>query len=1352
MDTNLIIQKANGDRVPIQNRRTATRITSGKQNWALNAEDTLNITVESPFPQKYSIGDVVTVFGRDYKLNRLPKVKRTGMHEFSYDLEFEGIQYDLLRVTYDLTIDTTNNQLQDVQGDSLTGDLRRFMVVLIANANRVFPGKWVLGTCPETIGDKTLTFGESDNCLSVLQNLCGESNFNVEFEIETTNGIHTVNLKERVGQTLPYTFKYGKGNGLYALNRDNVSTSNIVTRLKVYGSTENITMKYRADRLCLPGKNKAQSYIEKPEAVEKYGVFEARKNFDNIKPTHTGAVSAIVAGNVLQFKDNSFPFDLNAKEADGKTAKYLIAGVDAKIHFNTGNLAGYDFTVNKYDHATHTFTLNKLTDDRGDVFPSDTSLAFQFGVGDEYKITDIAYSDDITQAAENKLAEEGNKYYDQNSQPKVQYGLTVTKAWLESLVDATDDKTVNVFAPGDYLHVVDDDIDVDKSVRIKSFTRNILDPYDYTLTISDITTNTQIINRVISDLIDIDKVLTINNLKDPIRARANWRSSREVLDMVFDPEGDYFTDKIKPNSIDTLALSVGAKSMQFGLTNTVFQPNYDGNKNVVKWQGGVLTHYTINEEMAVSWVLADGQTTFSKDSDAYYIYAKCAKSSQAGTIVFTIEQHKVNEDANYYFFWIGVLNSVDVELKARSIALTYGFTMVNGRFIKTGRIESADGTTYFDLDNSEIGGRIVFTSNGQEKTLEELGDEALESKNFINNTLPGLLAEIQAQLDGQIEQFFETYDPTLDNAPTNEWTTTQLKDNHLGDLFYNTTTGAVFRFIKENGTYKWSQLSDAEVAQAIALAQDALTLAKDKNRIFTATPYTPYEVGDLWVQGSSGDIMRCIETRLSGNYSSSDWQKASKYTDNTALNNFINGTYSDDITDLTSQIDGKIETWFQPTDPASNWTVAVKAKHIGDMWYNSMTQTLKRYSSSYTWIDIVDKTAIDAYDTASKAQDTADGKRRVFVSTPYPPYDIGDLWVDGTDLKRCAVKRTSGSYIATDWVKAVSYDNTKTVIDGGLVTSGTIQVAGSTSTILAGMTGQGVDGSSIRFWAGTSFENRAYAPFRVMQDGSVVMEKATVKGEAYINKGTITNADLDNVVIKGSFTNAFQNGYFVIGGSTMSTLGLQNNNNVVITGTSGSGWKTAFIIPFTKDYNGFRAIIMNDYFDGQTPVGVIESNTAPTGKYFYENGRTYSYLTINPYEAVEMIGYGDNSQFYGWIILRRFYTKATNMRGLPFKVSYMGMVNQSGGLIKLHRYDTATITTSRIGKGHYRVTMNPGFSSVNNYLVFLTCDATSQGSVGRYAAVYAKNTTYFDIYTGDDDSSNDSAFSFMIVNTTDFTG
>lgn len=972
MGANIIITKPNGSRVPMESRATATAITAAKQTWALNAEDTIAITVVSPFPQSYGIGDVITVFGRDYRLNRLPKVSKTGMQEYQYDLEFEGIQYDLMRVTYDVNINTTNNQLQDIQGDSLTGDLKRFMEVLISNANRVFPGKWALGVCPETDGDNTLTFSESDNCLSVLQTLCSEDKFGVEFEIERVNGVYVINIKKTIGQTLPFVLEYGKGKGLYSISRENVSSSNIVTRLKVYGSTENITSKYRADRLCMFGKDKTSSYIEKADAVAKYGIFEGRKNFD-IKPTFTGKVSSVVDGDVLSFIDTSFPFDINAKNASGETL-YLISGVSAKVHFNSGNLAGYEFEVHAYDHATHKFTLVKQTDDRGNVFPSETSPAFQIGKNDTYKVLDIAYSRDIEEAAEKKLAEEGNKYYDQNSQPKVQYSVNVTKAFIENKL-ALSDGITNVFAPGDYLPIKDDEIGVDKSIRIKSFTRNVLDPYDYSLTISDTQTKGDITTRVISDLVDIDKVLTINNLKDPAQARANWRSSREVLNMVFDPEtGGYYKDKITPESVDTMMLSVGAKSMQFGLINTVFEPNFQGNPNLFKWKGGVLTHYTIDPDKARSWVLADGTTALQQDVP-YYIYAVCNRDNSAGTMSISATQHKVEESPNVYYFLIGILGSIDADTKVRAISLTYGFTTINGRFIKTGRIESADGTTYFDLDQSEIGGRIVFTQNGQEKTLEELGSEAMESKDFINNTLPGILDEIKAQLDGQIEQHFYQIDPSPlstapgseDGAPNSGWTDSTMKENHLDDLYYNTTSGKVWRYVKISwrpkpgyapGTfYVWQELQDSELAQAIAIANEALELGKEKNRIFTSTPVTPY--------------------------------------------------------------------------------------------------------------------------------------------------DVGDLWVDGKELRRCITARASGSWNTNDWVVAVYYDNTQTTIDGGIVTSGTIQVAGDNKSILAGITGNGTASDSIRFWAGASFENRKTAPFRVMQDGSVVMSKAQVEGVINAISGSI---------------------------------------------------------------------------------------------------------------------------------------------------------------------------------------------------------------------------------------------------------
>lgn len=1530
----IIITKTDGSRVPMSVRRTATIVTSAKQSWTLNGDEVVDITVTSPFPQTYDIGDKITVFGRDYTLNKLPKPKKNGMHDFEYTLQFEGVQYDLLRASYDVTIDTTNNELQDIQGDSLTGNMERFLTVLIANANRVFPGKWKLGTCPDTDSDLTLTFSEDDNCLSVLQNLMTQYDGDYIFEIvKDDDGVYTINVG-KLGSTLPFTLEFGKGNGLYQLSRENVDSSNIITRLKVYGSTSNITSKYRADRLCLPNKSKGQSYIEKADAIKQYGVWEARKNFDDIKPTFTGKVMQL-GDNVCEFIDTSITFDLNALEDDGVTTKYLIDGTAAKVHFNTGNLAGYEFEISKYDHATHKITLKKQTDDRGDVFPSETSEAFQFHADSEnpdtYKLVDIALPQELIDAAESELAEYGNQYYDQNCQPKVQYSLTVTKMWLEKNF-ATDAGTVNVFEPGDYIQIKDADIDVDKAVRIKTIARNVLDPYDYTITLSDTITKTTT-TRVISDLVEIDKVLEINNLKDPTRARANWRTSREVMDMVFDTEGNYYSDKITPNSIDTMALSVGAKSMQFGLQNTVFQPNYNGDPQVMIWQGGVLTHYTINEDSAVSWVLADGGITFNDTNVAYYIYARCNKNNNSGQIVITREQHTVESEANFYWFWIGVVNSVDSELKARSISLTYGFTMINGRFIKTGCIQSADGETYFDLDNGEIGGRIVFTSNGEQKTLEELGAESLESKNYIDNTLPGLLSDLQAQIDGQIEQWFDTYDPlpTSDNMdesnePASLWIAadeetggTTTRDTHLGDLFYNTDSGKVWRYVKEAygankvgvgraTRYVWTQLSDEELAQALTLAQDALDLAKNKNRIFTSTPYPPYDVGDLWVQGSTGDILQCRNARASGSYVASDWVKASKYTDDTSLTNFIKNSYQTTIESITTQLDGKIESWFQTTDPATSWSdkdtdTNAKIKHVGDTWFDSQSNALRFYramtidgitdimkstwsfykgttkptftlvkapqhvgdyflqtsertvyqytrtektinnkpvyvykwvavadvninylmealftkftngvtvynnvepttpytedaiyikdkdvyictterdeededgneqsfneddwtllcSTVYCWQQTFDQTALDAYVAASTAQDTADGKRQVFVDTPYPPYDIGDLWVDGQELRRCITAKSAGqTYDVNDWVIAVYYDNTQTIIDGGIVTSGTIQVAGDTQSILAGITGNGTSSSSIRFWAGASFENRATAPFRVTQSGATYMTNANVTGEIYATKGTMKNATLTNVIVNGSLCCPFKDGYYQLSSSgavTISTNGLHNNNHVIIPNANSSGFILNFVMPWTSDFSGFKAVILNDDYNGEYTDGIIGC-TANSGKYFFEDGKKKSELQLYPHEGVELIGWGENSNFYGWIVLRRFYTDPANSTGFPFKVAYYGSVRSNGTLYKSKKYDDCNITVkkctdaSKGDKTYYKITFGTPFSSVDNYMVFLTCDAGTTSAdnspQGRYAAVYNKTTSGFCVYTGDDETPNESGFSFLIINT-----
>ena len=709
----IIVRHPDGTTALLTSRARKSGVTKAEQSITLLGADTVAITVKSATPLTFHLGDQIDVYGKTYTLNQLPGIKKTGNRNFEYTLTFEGVQYELIDAQFLLPDDTVL--------DSFTGDLEDFLGILIGNLTRVYPGKWVLGVFPANTEFKTLTYTEK-NCLEVLQDLCEQ--YSTEFEITQANGVRSLNIK-MAGVNFPYTFRYGRTGGLYELTRQNINSKNVVTRLYVYGGSSNLGDKYRYTRLCLPGKAKNASYIEDAAAIAAYGLKENTKIFDDIKPERYGEVTA--AGSAYYaFKDATMNFDLNEKDSAGNT-KWLIDGATAKVKFTTGNLAGYEFDIHKYDHATKEIQVVPFTDENGMKFPSETSAAFQFGVGDKYFFTDINLPDAYKTEAENKLLSEGNKAIAGYSQPQVQYGLSIDENFIRQF--AGELTVVNLFAVGDYIPVEDEDIGVNKSVRITAFTRDLLREYKYNITLGDSVTKTTI-TRVIEDLQKIDNVIEINELADPSKARRNWKASQEVLANVFDPEGHYYSEKIKPLSIETTMLATGARSQQFVLQNTRFEPNYEGNPNTVKVVGGTLVHYTIAETVK-SWQL--NTATFSNlvSGTVYYIYARCQKTGTAGNIVFDTVQRKVDSDPTYYYFLVGSLSSAitdtDGKRPARLIALTYGATTINGRFLTTGRIQSGDGQTYFDLDTGEIGGNIKFrASDGTLKNVSELEQSDIE--------------------------------------------------------------------------------------------------------------------------------------------------------------------------------------------------------------------------------------------------------------------------------------------------------------------------------------------------------------------------------------------------------------------------------------------------------------------------------------------------------------------------------------------------------------------------------------------------------------------------------------------------
>lgn len=376
----------------------------------------------------------------------------------------------------------------------------------------------------------------------------------------------------------------------------------------------------------------------------------------------------------------------------------------------------------------------------------------------------------------------------------------------------------------------------------------------------------------------------------------------------------------------------------------------------------------------------------------------------------------------------------------------YGDMYVGDRPTKENGYE---GSSYIKYDSAtkqvSVKGKISAKSTVDGKELSQYIKENSAkglTEEQVNNLIKNsqVIADLQNQVDGAIETWFYEGVPTLTNAPASSWTSDKDKDTHLGDLYYDNKTGKAYRFAKDGNTYKWTIIADTDIAKALSDASKAQETADGKMKVFSAQPIPPYQLGDIWVNATyptdgsiyKNEILRCQTAKAKGSsFAIADWTKASKYTDDSALNTFKE-EYKNDMASYKEQLDEKVETWFYnyaPTTqnkPASDWnTDTLKSQHAGDLFYNTSNGYTYRWTGT-AWARIKDNDINTAMTAASKAQDTADGKRTVFTSQPTVPYDEGDLWASGGDdgktLMVCIKSRTTGSFTSSEWVKANDSD------------------------------------------------------------------------------------------------------------------------------------------------------------------------------------------------------------------------------------------------------------------------------------------------------------------------------------------
>lgn len=333
--------------------------------------------------------------------------------------------------------------------------------------------------------------------------------------------------------------------------------------------------------------------------------------------------------------------------------------------------------------------------------------------------------------------------------------------------------------------------------------------------------------------------------------------------------------------------------------------------------------------------------------------------------------------------------------------------------------------TAVDLERKYDLASIVGIKKAVENSVDGINKTNKTLENFMESTLESIEG-LQSQIDGNITTWFYSGVPTLSNLPASDWTTEEAKNNHLGDTYYDQDTGYAYRFALCNGVYEWIMILDNDVVEALALANEAKDTADSKRRVFMTTPTVPYDVGDLWLKDE--ELYVCI-TASTETYSASHFGPATKYTDDSNLNNFVNVTYAESMKSLNTLIDSKITTWYYsgvPTLsnlPAKDWTTTeLKASHVGDLYYDKATGYTYRFGSSYSWEQIVDKDLTEALALANSASDTADSKRRVFTATPYTPYDNGDLWFNNQEIYICQIsKAETEKYADGDFIIATKY-------------------------------------------------------------------------------------------------------------------------------------------------------------------------------------------------------------------------------------------------------------------------------------------------------------------------------------------
>lgn len=488
----------------------------------------------------------------------------------------------------------------------------------------------------------------------------------------------------------------------------------------------------------------------------------------------------------------------------------------------------------------------------------------------------------------------------------------------------------------------------------------------------------------------------------------------------------------------------------------------------------------------------------------------------------------------------------------------YGDMYVGDRPTKENGYE---GSSYVKYDSAtkqvSIKGKLSAKSTVDGKELSQYIKENSAkglTEEQVNNLIKNsqVIADLQNQVDGAIETWFYEGVPTLTNAPASSWTTDKDKDTHLGDLYYDNKTGKAYRFAKDGNTYKWTIITDTDIAKALSDASKAQETADGKMTVFSAQPTPPYQVGDIWVNATypsdgstyKNEVLRCQTDKKAGSqFAIGDWIKASKYTDDTVANAAKKAaedaqkaaqTAQTNITNLGKTVTSNkkafdnyvTDGYLEPSEIAA---MAQDSKRLEDAFaaaeksYNEVkgaevlanTKELTDLNAAFTTLSTSKTELIKYLSDIAKRYNAADTKGKATIvsavgtkftnfqsaySAFYDKLGLANAYITSKIYGDLGV--VIGDVTSLAYLKKALMDAPDTEINGGLVLTSLIGLRdtdGNTTAGINGITEKSAKGGGIAAWFGGEMVDKDY------NDGSKTPANTIFRfdGSGYVAGGAI---------------------------------------------------------------------------------------------------------------------------------------------------------------------------------------------------------------------------------------------------------